>query len=64
MKLIGKRELKEALGVTSTRIIDSWMRRKMIPFFRLGHRTVKFSLPRVLEALDRFEIKAVGGRKQ
>lgn len=64
MKLIDKRELKEALGLTSTRIIDSWVRRRMISCIRLGHRTLKFSLPQVLEDLARFEVKAVGSDKK
>ena len=58
--LVDKHELAVALNLTSTRIIDSWVRARRISFYRLGHRTLKFSLAQVLEDLGRFEIKAVG----
>jgi hypothetical protein len=60
MKLIDKHELKEALGVPSTRIIDSWVRKKMITSYRLGHRTRSFVLAEVIEDLAKFRINAVG----
>jgi hypothetical protein len=58
--LLTKIELARVLNLTSTRIIDSWVRARRISFYRLGHRTLKFSLAQVLEDLGRFEIKAVG----
>ena len=36
------------------------MRKRQIPFIKLGHRTVRFDLSRVLEALRRLEVRAVG----
>jgi len=63
MKLLDKNELKDALGLTSTRIIDQWVRSRRVSYYRLGHRTLKFSLPQVLADLAKFEIKAVGRAK-
>jgi hypothetical protein len=60
MKLLTKHQLRDELGLASTRIIDSWVRKRMIPVFNGGHRTKLFVLSRVLAALDRFEIKEVG----
>ena len=62
--LLDKRQLRDALGLESTRVIDQWVKRRVISFYRLGHRTLKFSLPQVVEDLARFEIKAVGRPKQ
>ena len=60
MKLLNKRGLAEALGLPSTRIIDSWVRKRMIPSIRAGWRTRLFDLERVRAALDKFEIREVG----
>jgi len=62
--LLNKQELKNALNLSSVRIIDEWVRRRMISFYRLGHRTLKFSLAQVLEDLGRFEVKAVGRKNK
>ena len=59
-RLLDKRQLGEALGLASTRIIDGWVRSRRISSYRLGHRTLKFSLPQVLADLAKFEIKAIG----
>lgn len=61
-KLLSKRELCEKLGLPSTRIIDEMMRRRRIPFIKMGHRTVRFDLSRVITALGRMEVMAVGDR--
>jgi len=58
--LLTKQELRVILNLKSTRIIDQWVKRRMISFYRLGHRTLKFSLDHVLRDLARFEIKAIG----
>jgi len=62
--LLTKRGLRDALGLASTRIIDSWVRRRMISSYRLGHRTLLFNLDRVREDLARFEVRAVGREKK
>jgi len=60
MKLLNKYQLRDELGLASTRIIDAWVRKKMIPMIDGGHRTKLFYLERVRAALDRFEIREVG----
>jgi len=60
MKLINKRQLKEALGLSSTRIIDAWCTKKMVTSYKLGHRTKLFCLEAVMEDLAKFRINAVG----
>ena len=58
--LLTKEQLAQHLSVPSTRMVDELMRARKIPFVKLGHRTVRFDLARVLEALSRLEVKAVG----
>jgi hypothetical protein len=60
---VNKRGLRNALGVRSTRLIDEWVRKKMISFIRGGHRTLLFSVDQVRKDLARFEVKAVGRAK-
>lgn len=55
-----KRQLAEALNVPSTRLVDELMRRRKIPYTKLGHRTVRFNRARVLEALKNYEIRPIG----
>jgi len=60
MKLLNKHQLRDELGLPSTRIIDSWVRKQMIPVIDGGHRTKLFYAERVRAALDKFEIREVG----
>ena len=53
-------ELASKLNVPSSRMIDEMRHRGAIPFLRLGHRTVRFQLDRVLSALERLEVRAIG----
>jgi hypothetical protein len=62
--LLTKAELCDALHLPSTRMVDEMMRTRKIPFVKLGHRTVRFNLDRVLEALARLEVHAVGDVKK
>jgi predicted site-specific integrase-resolvase len=48
-------------GVTK-RTIVSWRRAGLIPFIKLGYRTYRYDLERVLTALGRREVKAVATR--
>ena len=41
--LIGKEELRRRLNLPSVRMVEELMRKRKIPFIRLGHRTVRFS---------------------
>lgn len=60
-ELIDKEELRRRLNLPSVRMVEELMRKRKIPYLRLGHRTVRFSWPKVIEALNRFEYRAVGG---
>ena len=60
--LLDKRQLAQALGLKSVRLIDMWIKKRMIPVIVGGHRTRLFNLERVLAALERFEIKEVGNK--
>ena len=55
--LLSKKELAATLGV-SPRLIDQYQAAKRIPYLKLSERFVRFSLPKVLAALDRYEVKA------
>ena len=55
-----KEELKGRLNLPSTRMVDEMMKRRMIPFQKLGHRTIRFNWEKVKAALEKFEHKAVG----
>ncbi len=58
-RYLTKVELAELLGVTR-RVVEEMMRRRMIPYLSLGHRTVRFFWPAVEKALGRLEHKAIG----
>jgi len=60
--LISKRELAAILGV-SERTIENWLAEKRIPRLQLSARLQRFSLPKVLNALGRYEIREVGARR-
>ena len=55
-----KEQLVPCINVPSTRMVDELVRRRKIPVVRLGHRTVRFQLDRVREALGRLEVRAIG----
>jgi predicted DNA-binding transcriptional regulator AlpA len=56
--LVRKPAVARAAAV-SQRTIDSWVREKRIPIIRLSPRCVRFSIPAVLRALNKFEIQEV-----
>jgi len=58
--LLTKEELRVALNLPSTRMIDELVRKRKIPMIRFGHRTVRFDLAKVMVALEKLEIKAAG----
>ena len=58
--LLTKEELREKLNLPSTRMVDQLMKKGMIPYLPLGHKTVRFDLAKVKAALEKFEVKAVG----
>ena len=59
-ELLTKEELRVRLNLPSVRMVDELMRRRKIPYLRLGHRTIRFEWTKVQAALARFECKAVG----
>ena len=60
LRLMTKEELRAALNLPSTRMVDELVRKRKIPVIQLGHRTVRFNLAKVEAALERLELKAVG----
>lgn len=58
--LIDKEELRRRLNLPSIRMVEELMRKRKIPYLRLGHRTVRFSWQKVLLAISRFERRAAG----
>ena len=61
--MLTKQQLASRLNLPSTRMVDALMSKRRIPYIRLGHRTVRFNLPSVTEALSRLEVRAVGDSK-
>ena len=55
-----KEQLRDRLNLPSTRMVDEMMKRRMVPFQKLGHRTIRFNWEKVKAALEKFEHKAVG----
>ena len=56
--LVTKKVVARAASV-STRCVELWMKRRLIPVVRLSPRCVRFHLPSVLAALRRMEVNAV-----
>ena len=45
------------LLVIQPRTLDEWMRRRRVPFFKLPSGAVRFRRDRLLEFLEKFEVK-------
>ena len=60
LNLLTKEQLRDALNLPSTRMVDELVRRRKIPVLRLGYRTVRFDLAKVQAALEKLELKAIG----
>ncbi|WP_348543731.1 hypothetical protein [Chthoniobacter sp.] len=58
--LLTKKQLKIRLNLPSERMVEEMMKKRMIPFLKLGHRTIRFEWSKVQEAIAKFEHKAVG----
>src|SRR5947207_2650389 len=56
--LVGIAQLEREIGIP-VRTIRSLMQARRIPFLKLGRRTLYFDVEKVLDALDRFEVKAI-----
>ena len=62
LHLMTKEQFRAALNLSSTRMVDELVRKWKIPAIGLGHRTVRFNLAKVVAALERLELKAVGDK--
>ena len=60
LNLLDKEGLRQALNLTSTRMVDELVRRRKIPVIRLGYRTLRFNLAAVETALEKLTIREVG----
>lgn len=60
--ILTKEELRVRLNLPSTRMVDELVKKRKIPCLKWGHRTVRFQLSKVLDALSKFEVKAVGSK--
>lgn len=56
--LLTKTQLAEKLGTTK-RQVECLVAAKKIPVIRMGHRTARFSLPRVLAALEKLTTREI-----
>jgi hypothetical protein len=58
-RLLKRTELARALNI-SPRSVDNFQKSKRIPVIRLTPRCVRFSLPAVVKALEKFEVQEAG----
>jgi hypothetical protein len=56
--LLDKVQLAEHLGM-KVRGVEMLVKERKIPAMRIGHKTLRFSLPRVMRALEKFEVREV-----
>ena len=60
-KLVTIQGLAELTGIP-IRTLRSLQQRRLIPFMRLGFRTIKYAPSRVFAAIEKYEIRAVSDR--
>jgi hypothetical protein len=60
-RLLKRTELARALNI-SPRSVDNFQKAKRIPVIRITPRCVRFSLPAVLKALEKFQVKEAGAK--
>jgi hypothetical protein len=58
-RLLKRTELARALNI-SPRSVDNFQKAKRIPVIRITPRCVRFSLPAVVKALEKFQVKEAG----
>lgn len=59
-RYLDKDQLRQLLNLPSTRMVDELMRKRKIPYIKLGHKTIRFEWVKVKAAIEKFEHKAVG----
>ena len=58
----GDAALAAALGAGLS-TVRTWRGKRLIPFIRTGHKSISYSLPRVLAALDKLTVQPRGEKK-
>ncbi len=58
----GDSALAAALGAGLS-TVRTWRAKRLIPFIRTGHKSISYSLPRVLAALDKLTVQPRGEKK-
>ena len=58
----GDAALAAALGAGLS-TVRTWRAKRLIPFIRTGHKSISYSLPRVLAALDKLTVQPRGEKK-
>lgn len=58
----GDAALAAALGAGLS-TVRTWRGKRLIPFIRTGHKSISYSLPRVLAALDKLTVHPRGDKK-
>jgi len=59
--LVGIEQLAREIGIP-IRTIRSLMYARRIPYLKLGRRTLFFDVKKVRDAIDGFEVRAIGDR--
>jgi len=60
-EVLGKPDASRLLSI-STRTLDSWMRRRIVPFSKLPSGAVRFRRSQLLSFIEAHEVTAKGGR--
>jgi excisionase family DNA binding protein len=55
--LLSKREAAEYIGVT-TRTLDNYMAKRLVPFYRIGEKTIRFRGTDLDAAMEKFRVAA------
>jgi hypothetical protein len=59
--LVSIEKLSEQTGFP-VRLLRTWAAGKKIPYFKFGHRTMRFDPGKVVKALEKFEVQAIGAK--
>ena len=59
-ELLDKEGVRALLNLPSIRKVDDLVRKRKIPFIRLGHKTLRFSPKNVLRAIEKLEVREIG----
>ena len=62
-QLITEAELMAAIRLPNVHAVRLLRYKKKIPYVKMGHRTIRYSLPKVLKALEKLEVKEAGAAR-